>query len=136
MSSLTSYGRQYMVESVFGKTKAVASVYYIAALKAPPNSSSTGSNIVEPNAADYMRLEIVNNSSNFFSAGIGRVYNEQELRWDAAVSDWGWITHWALCDSLEGGRAILFNQLSKKVLIEAGDILVVEGAGLSIGVLG
>jgi hypothetical protein len=136
MSSLTSYGRQYIAKTLFGKTWPIKSTYYVAAVKMQPNSSSTGSNIVEPTAVDYGRLPIVNTSSSFFESGIGRVYNADEIEWDVAENDWGWITHWALCDSLNGGNVIMFNQLANKVNIKDGDTLIIAGSGLSIGVYG
>jgi hypothetical protein len=134
MSSFTNYGRKYLSQALFGKTIGVASVYYIAALKVAPNTSSTGSNIIEPTQNEYARVAVPNSSTGWFVAGIGSVHNKENLRYPTAATDWGWITHYAVCDSANDGNVILFNKLSQRIYIEAGDILQINGSGVAISV--
>jgi hypothetical protein len=83
--------------------------------------TSSGGNITEPTAADYVRLTaITNDSTNWPDASASAKTNGVQFTWpEQTLADWGTVTSWVLWKS-DGTTFLLAGELTSPTDIPAG----------------
>ena len=134
--SLTNYGAQALLNSLFGKTSnfgALASApdLFLAASTTTP--AEDGTNITEPSGNNYSRLDV--SGSDFDGATLAdpsEIDNTGTLSFATASGSWGTITHIVAMDASSGGNAIVVYALSASKTIGASDTLEFAAGDLSL----
>lgn len=99
---------------------------YLALTSSKPEFNDAPEDLYEPSAADYERLEIVNNKTSFPDATNGIVVNGVTFEFPAALASWGTIRHWALVD--ETGIKVLFSgRISQRFVGEGRRVAFLPG---------
>jgi|SRR5690606_2978886 len=129
---LTVSGADYFL-GTFSAKEPVVSSYYIALIgSSPPGITSDGNDIDEPEDDSYVRAELVNQDGNWLVQH-STLSNTVEVSFPIAVSDWGEIRYWAVCDSYESGRALWVGEFANSFFIGEDDQLVLPVGSISLG---
>lgn len=87
----------------------VVDTFYIALSTTPINANGTG--LTEPTDANYSRVAVPNDEYNFVQSINGVTKNAREWRYVISTTKWQPVTHWAIMDSLKGGRVLYYDAL-------------------------
>ena len=96
------------------------STVYVALYTADPGEGGSA-NTNEVTGADYDRVAVTNNSTNFPAAASGSKSNGTAIDFPTPGSGgWGTVTHWAIVSSSSGAGDILFSDAltSSQVIAE------------------
>ena len=131
---LTMWGASQLLTTYFGKTTEPPPVLYLALIKdIAPNPYLDGSELDEPANVDYARVPMENNLANWSNNSAPQeVYNLKSVAFVTAVSTWGRINYWALCNADVDGENLIVGDLETPVMIEAGDQVVFSPSDLSV----
>lgn len=137
---LTIWGAGEVLTTFFGNgdggRDAPGSFWLALVRLTAPTPYMSGAEIDEPDAADYARVEIPNDTFNWANASTPQqVSNLLLASFATATSDWGECRYWALCNAEVGGFNYLVGELEVPLLVESGDqVQVAEGdLGVSLG---
>ena len=98
-----------------------------------PTPYMSGAELDEPEATDYARVEITNDTFNWANDSQPHlVSNLVVARFVPAVTDWGECRYWALCNASVDGFNYLVGELESPILVEAGDTAEVSEGDLCI----
>ena len=83
---------------------------YVAMSKTAPVAD--GTNVSEPTGANYARVAVLNNKTNFTNCDDnGSIKNKTKITFAESSGNWGKLTHYAIYDSLTDGNMLFANQL-------------------------
>lgn len=131
---LTDWGRNFLLDVLFGKTETMPDTLYLAALIVMPTPSDTGATISEPADTNYARIAIDNSSGGTFwkvAAGGSKDSNEG-VTWAAADSDWASSPGYGICDAASGGNLLLYGEWPTSFLNQAGHTVYFNPGSISI----
>lgn len=130
--SPTLWGATEMMGSFFGALRVPPTRMYMALiLDTPPSPYISGNELDEPSAdAGYNRLQIDNVATNW-SQNMETITNASTMTFTTAVSDWGTINYWALCNTLIEGQVYFYGEFIEPVLILETDYAVIDVGTLS-----
>lgn len=131
----TADGLLYLCDLVSNGDVPVES-YYVALIRTtPPGFSVSGWELDEPDAPEYARAEIINDSSNWDITDT-TMSNVNEVSFPPAASDWGRINYWAICDDPDGGRAFFVGQLEVPLDVVTGAVVALTPGAVGINMAG
>jgi hypothetical protein len=137
---LTLWGAGELLTTFFGNGasgKLPPGSFYLALIRqVAPTPFMSAAEIDEPDAADYARTEIANDTDSWANASSPQlVSNLLVAQFAEAVTDWGECRYWALCNAPVEGFNYLVGELETPLLVSAGDTVeVAEGdLGVSLG---
>ena len=111
MAGFTNYGENLVINTILrGSTK-----LYVGLLLADPTEAGNYTNEIK--APSYSRKLV-----NFIEPSTGETYNDDDITFDTASENWGWVTHIGIFDSLTNGNMITYAALDFKKEIRAADI--------------
>lgn len=92
----------------------------------------SGSELDEPDAPEYLRLEIENDLAHWANDSVPQeIYNIGPHQFTTAVVDWGRVGYWALCNAPVDGYNFVVGSLDAPIVVQAGDQVVFEEGDLS-----
>lgn len=126
---LTLAGADYLL-GMFGSEESAVDRYYVALITGNrPGITSDGQDIEEPGDDSYARAEF-ENTSGAWSVKDGVLTAEIAVSFPVAVSDWGEVKYWAICDSYENGRVFWVGEFANPFFVGADDQVVVQPGGM------
>lgn len=131
---LTIWGANQLLLAYFTKTTDIPTNFYLALIREiAPTPYVSGSELDEPDNAEYARVAIPNIPFNWSNASSPQeVANTEDVEFPTAVTDWGDIRYWALCNASVDGFNFLIGDLETPVQIMAGDSAVFKEGDLSV----
>lgn len=131
---LSLWGSGQINATMFGQGALPPTSYYLALITGEaPTAYVIGEELNEPETDDYARAEMPNVASNWDNADQPNVmFYSQVVQFVPAVTDWGTVSYWALCDSEMGGNVYAIGNLDTPVTINAGDQAQMDGYELNI----
>ena len=131
---ITVWGASQLLTATFGASTTPPPSWFLALVRvAPPTPYMDGSELDEPDNADYSRIEIPNDVANWTNDSQPQeMYNMLPAQFITSVSDWGEIGYWALCNAPVDGENMLVGSMENPVLIKAGDQAVISEGDLSV----
>lgn len=110
----TTYFLNLIAGNVFNTqtSPAIPSAYYIGLSSTTP--TVLGTNVTEPTAAEYERIEI----TNFSIPENGIVRTTGTLSFPESASNWGTVTHYVIFDAPTGGNLLVYCALDGAKIIE------------------
>ena len=131
---LTIWGAGQILTSYYGRTTNPPAAFYLAVIKdVPPSPYMSGSEIKEPENSDYQRVRIENDLANWSNDSQPQeISNVRATKFITALSDWGEIKYWALCNAEVDGFNLLVGNLENPVVIMEGDQLELSEGDLSV----
>jgi hypothetical protein len=100
---------------------------YLALYTTAPSDAGGG---VEVAAADYARLSITNNATNFPAASGGAKSNGTDFVFPEATNAWGLVIAWALFDAATSGNMLYWGDFSLTQTIGVGAAAKVKAGDL------
>ncbi|MGL4671561.1 MAG: phage tail fiber protein [Cetobacterium sp.] len=111
MAGFTNYGENLVINTVLrGSTK-----LYVGLLLGDPTESGSYTNEIK--TPSYSRKIV-----SFIEPSTGETYNDDDITFDTALENWGWVTHIGIFDSPTNGNMITYAALDFKKEIRAADI--------------
>lgn len=136
---LTLWGAGELLQSFFTRDAEPPAYFYLALIRTiSPTPYVSGDELDEPDIeSGYARVEISNELSTWGdgSGQLNLVANQLEIPFITALTDWGHIGYWALCNTDTGGYVYFVGDLEEDHIIYAGDQAVI-GAGALVVELG
>jgi len=131
---ITVWGASQLLMSYFTQTTEPPPYFYLALIRTiAPTPYMSGSELDEPDNTDYARIEIANDLAHWVNDSAPQeVANLVPAQFVTAVSDWGQINYWALCNAPMDGYNLVVGNLESPVFVEAGDQVVIEESDLSV----
>jgi hypothetical protein len=131
---LTIWGASQILMSYFSKTVEAPPDLYLALIKTiAPTPYVSGSELDEPTNTDYARVAIPNDLDAWMNESQPQeVHNLEPVEFITAVSDWGEVRYWALCNAEVDGYSLLVGKLDTPVVVTNGDQVVIEEGDLSV----
>lgn len=133
--SVTADGSEYIRNLVRNGEYAVDSYHVALVRRIPPGYTITGSELDEPPEDEYRRVELVNQSANWTVTN-DTLANSSEIAFPVALTDWGQIKYWALCDSADRGRVFLLGKFPVPLYVRATNQVVLDPGTVSWSVSG
>lgn len=128
---ITRDGQDYILSLLINALPPL-DTYYIALINdVPPTRFVRGSELDEPAVQDYARAPMENIPGNW-SAPSGQVYNLYPVEFGLAEGEWGTLSHFAICDSEEDGRALWAGDFEVPLTVSAGDQVIMHPGTLVI----
>ena len=102
---------------------------YLALFTADPGEASSFTNEVSTSGTGYARKTVT-----FAAASSGTSSSSATVTFDAAVTDWGTITHIAICDggTAGAGNQLYYGSLTTSKLIQTGDTLQFVSGNITV----
>jgi hypothetical protein len=131
---LTVWGASQLLMTYFTKSVDPPGEFYLALVCGiAPTPYMSGSELDEPKADDYSRVAIPNDLMNWINDSQPQeIYNMLPQQYITAISDWGQVRYWALCNAEVDGYNFAVGELETPVVIEAGDQVVFSEGDLSV----
>lgn len=131
---LTVWGASQLLTTYFAGTTEPPPSFWLALVRAiPPTPYMDGSELDEPDAVDYARVEVPNDILNWGNDSQPQeVSNILPASFQVAASDWGVIGYWALCNASEDGYNFLVGDLENQVMVDEGDQVTFAEGDLSV----
>ena len=131
---LTVWGANQLLTSYFTISTTPPPNFYLALIKEiAPTPYMVGSELDEPDNAEYTRVMIENDAVHWANDSQPQeIYNSLQVDFMTAITDWGTIRYWALCNAEVDGFNFLVGNLEDPVLIMTGDQLSFAEGDLSV----
>ena len=129
MKNLTVDGARYLLSLLSNSVKPLDTLW-IALPVMPVSSTSTGADIVEPNAVGYARAPLDNVSDSWSLYGT-TLSNTNQIAFPVAEASWGSIWGWALCGDATSGIILASGSLETPMQIAAGDQITIPAGAIS-----
>jgi hypothetical protein len=132
--ALTQWGAGELVLSFFGRTTAPPDMYYLALIKTTaPTLYISGAELDEPENADYARVMISNDALSWANDSQPQIVTcVIDVLYSAAVSDWGQLNYWALCNAPTEGFNYFVGDLEEPLNVLTGDTPMIGAGDLSV----
>lgn len=131
---ITRYQADIENSIMFGKkydSSKVIDTFYIALSSTAITESGTG--LTEPNDRNYKRLAIDNNLGSFTTSSSGVTKNANTWEFGISTSVWGRpITHWAIMDSVTGGRILYYDALPTPMVVDVNQVVLFNPQAITI----
>ena len=131
---LTVWGASQLLTGYFTRGTEPPPSFYLALVREiAPNPYINGSELDEPDNDDYQRIEIPNTLEYWANdSQPHEVYNVLPQQFITAITAWGKIGYWALCNAPVDGYNLIVGDLENPILVEAGDQVAFEEGDLSV----
>ena len=134
MAQVTLCGADEFARILFSQAALSPNEYYLALVSTgnTPDAFVTGMDIVEPEAASYVRVLIPNDQTNWQSSLPAVYSNALEVRFPTATESWGGITYWALCSAATEGYVYLWGEFVNQFAVGEGDTVIIDAESLQL----
>ena len=129
----TAFANQILDHVLGGPPYTPLANVYLALYNVVPSAGGVGG--VEVSAPGYGRKLIVNDSSQWSSAGSASKYNLNTLTFSGAGVPWGVIVGASLMDSGSGGNVLVWGTLQEAKSIYIGDIATFPAGSITVTLL-
>ena len=119
-SGASTYAQNAILNLVLSNTSySVPGTLYVGLWTTTLSASSTGATAGEPSGANYSRVSVVNNSTNFPAASGGSKSNGASITFPTSSGSWGTVTYLAICDSgtTGAGNILYYGQLTNSITV-------------------
>lgn len=117
--SYSDYLENKMLDHLFGGVSyPPLPTLYIALFTTAPSDLGGG---IEVSAADYQRLAVDNNLTNWPAAVSGAKSNGTQFLFPVATNPWGTVVAFAIFDSISGGNMLGWADTIEDKIINIGD---------------
>jgi len=125
---LTLWGAGQLLRSFFGRTAEPPQTFYLALIKdIAPTPYVSGAELDEPDVeTGYQRVAIPNDAASW-TASEGFLHitsNAIDLPFITAITDWGSINYWAVCNAEVDGYVYFVGSVEQADYVAAGDQVV------------
>jgi hypothetical protein len=127
----TSSGLDYLAGLMTGGEQPVNSYFVALIPDFVPGFTATGEDITEPDATEYTRAEIINESGNWNVNG-NQLSNVYEVTFPTALTAWGNIRYWAVCDLAIEGRVFWVGEFITPVFVDVGGIVTLDPGSVAL----
>lgn len=117
MGSFSNYWENEVLDHLFGKGAYAPPTIYVALSAADPDEDESG--VDEPDGGGYARVATA--AGDWSNAAGGLLDNVVAIEFDAAVGDWGTMTHFVLFDAATAGNLLAYGALTQAKTVNAGD---------------
>lgn len=94
-----------------------------------PNIDGTG--VTEPASnSEYSRVKL----GTLSAPSSGTVTNNEEIKFNKSVTNWGTVTHFVIYDAKSGGNLLQYGALDTPRTVEAATIMLIESGSLRLTV--
>ena len=131
--SLTNFGIKLMSDMMINVAP-MPPVLYVAVMTRPATFFSIGTQLVEPTDTAYERVQINMNDEWWDDASNGQKTNHYDVKFPISTSDWGLISHFAMCDDYEGGNVVYGAHFREAYYVGTGVRLSVLAGNLYFGI--
>lgn len=108
---ITKYQASQIQNYIFGKQNLVPSdKYYLGLSRASIDEDGVG--LDEPSGANYARVAIDNDKTNWSTSTDGSILNETKIEFNESLASWGVCTHVFLADAEVGGNILYVSELN------------------------
>lgn len=105
--------------------------FYIALSTTAITEDGTG--LTEPTDENYSRLLISNIPSSFITSSNGIIKNATTWQFNISTKVWeNPITHWAITDSLKGGRILYYDALPTPMSVDVNQVVLFNPQAIQI----
>lgn len=118
--------------SEYSYTALTFETFYIAILVTEPAFEHTGTDLIEPSAATYERLQVTNNDVSFSAAVNASMTNNVDITFPELTEDWGTIRGWAICDAATNGL-LLYSERTSQKFLRTGQTLRIPSGTMTLG---
>lgn len=131
-SGITDFGKQVWLDAMFG-IGPLPTGYYTALCVAEPGPAMDGDILadLEPAGSDYHRQHIALGNTRWATSD-DYVTTIIDLPFGLASTDWGQITHYALCDNPISGQVYCWGEFLNPVNVQSGYFVSVPAGGIVI----
>lgn len=121
---ITDYQADRENNMLFGRRQVEAHKnYYLALSSTAINKNGTG--LTEPTDKNYSRVLIPNDDCNFITSSGGVTKNAALIEFNISTKAWeNPITHWAIMDSLKGGRILYYDELPSPMRVDVNQVVL------------
>lgn len=119
MGFITSAGENYLLSLVANAETPLPQMYVALMLNQAPSRFIGGGELDEPTVTEYARA-VVLNAGGSWTARQQYISNVRDITFPTAVTNWGLVKHWALCDASSGGRVLWAGSLPTPIYVQAG----------------
>lgn len=127
---ITVDGAHYLLNLMTAGETALNS-YYLALINgASPGISAYGTELEEPSDSGYQRSRYENLSGNWMIVN-GVLQNVYQISFVSPLVSWGYVRHWALCESIDGGRVFAAGDINP-ILPLVGDVLYFPAGSITL----
>ena len=136
--SASNYLENKLVDRIFrGQALPTWGTLYVALLTSAPSDAGMGT---EVSGTGYARKGVLSNLANWAgtqgagtttasSGTSGTTSNNAAIDFGTAGSNWGLVTHWAVCDASDGGNMLVYDAFSTtKDVVTGNRVVFVKGA--------
>ncbi len=126
MGSLSNFAQNEILDDFFGNGAYTPSAMYVALLTAAPDEDDTSATLQASfenfEVGNYLR--VLTTSADWDVAALGAITNGAAITFAAADGTWTAVTHFAICDVINGvGNMLLWGALSVSKTVTSGDIV-------------
>lgn len=127
---LTADGADYIMKLFAGEP--AVTEYHLALLDNRHTGIAVGGDeLQEPGDDSYQRAVIKNQTANW-DISHGRMTNEVPIHFEVAVSQWGTVSGWAICDSYERGKVLWVGEFAEDIHIGQGNQMSIPVGALTL----
>ena len=130
---LTLWGAGEMLRVMFSRSTSAPPSFYLALIKdVAPTPYISGSELDEPTAAEYARVEIPNEISVWNNdSQINVIVCDTDINYVTAIEDWGTIRYWALCNAPVEGYVYMVGDFASPNAVNSGNTASVPAGNLT-----
>lgn len=131
---LTQWGAGQLILSFFSTTVDPPPSYWLGLIRTgAPNLYMSGAELDEPDNADYTRVQIPNDGLTWSNSSQPQIVTCMiDVLYPGAVSDWGEINYWALCNAPTDGFPYFVGDLETSITVMTGDTPMLGAGELSV----
>jgi hypothetical protein len=117
---ITNAGENYLLDLLTGRAAHLPRYYLALVVSKQPSKFISGAELDEPLAGEYERV-VYPNEDAYWTASAGEIHNTVGMAFPEAVTDWGTVKYWAMCDSPESGDVLWAGAFTLPLVVMAGD---------------
>jgi hypothetical protein len=131
---ITLWGAGELLNTFFSRTAEPPPIFYVALIKdVAPTPFLSGAELDEPDAPEYERVAVVNETSVWSNEGAIQItVCETDLTFTTAQEDWGTIRYWAICNAVVDGFIYMIGKFAEPDVIDTGDTVMIPSGTLSV----
>lgn len=130
-SGISTWGATTWLSALFGVTSPITG-YYVALCSEEPSDDSDGTllaDIEPPSGSNYARQAYAAGASNWGANG-DFLLNLTEIVFPIPFTDWGYLSHYALCSAASGGEIYAWGAFTNPQTVTVGYRMTIPVGGV------
>ena len=126
----TTYFMNLVMDNIFHSNgvSSIPEVYYMGLSSSEPDTDGTGATEPSTNGTGYVRAML----DSLSSPNAGVITNNEPIRFNESLTDWGVMTHYVVYDSENGGNLLFYGQLSLSRRVEQNTSIIIKAGEMRI----